>query len=173
MCHYHLVKWSFYISYLIQIEEYLSFLCSLYTLLLIMVFHCFLLLFLILLLFLHLYWLYQSYKCFCIILPSSGYLLPSGLWFRFVSLWESKNYYILSSVCLFLSSISLSFSDFWIASSTFVLVPVLVDHGLSSLSSPPSFLILFSIFSIFLCSLSISMVSALFVDQLLSSSIFH
>ena len=55
--------------------------------------------------------------------------------------------------CLLVLSISLSFSEFSITSSTFVLVSVIVDHGLSSLSSPPSFLILSSIFSILLYSL--------------------
>ena len=126
-----------------------------------MVFHCFLLLFLISLPFLHLYWLYLSYKCFCIVLPSSGYLLPFWSLVQ-VCLTLGVQKLLYSFFCFVsLSSISLSFSDFWITSSTSVLVPVTVDHGLS-LSSPPSFLILFSIFSILLCSLSISMVSALF-----------
>ena len=76
--------------------------------------------------------------------------------------------------CLSLSTISLSFSDFWITSSTFVFVTVIVDNSLSSLSSSPSFLILFSIFSILLYSFSISIVSVLFcrsTSRLLSFSL--
>ena len=89
----------------------------------------------------------------------SSSLLVSGLGLSDSGSPKTIIFFLL--FCHSLSSISLSFSDFWITSSTFVLVPVVVDHDLSSLSSPPSFLILFSIFSILLCSLSISMVSAL------------
>ena len=61
----------------------------------------FLLLFLILLPFLHLYWLYQSYKCFCIVLPSSGYLLPFWSLVQVCLTLRVQNYYILSSVLSF------------------------------------------------------------------------
>ena len=73
MCHYHLVKWSFCISYSNLGISLVS--LFLHPLLLVVVFY-FMLLFLILLSFLHLYWLYQCYKCFCIVLPSSRYLVP-------------------------------------------------------------------------------------------------
>ena len=76
MCHCHLVKWSFCISLSYSNLGISLISLFLHPLLLVMVFHCFLLLFLIILAFLHLYLLYQSYKCFCIVLPSSGYLLP-------------------------------------------------------------------------------------------------
>ena len=124
----------------------------LHPLLLVMVFHCFLLLFLILLPFLHLLVIsilqmfLHSPTIFWI--PSSLLVSGSGL----SDAGSPKTIIFFLLFCLSLSSISLSFSDFWITSSTFVLVPVIVDHGLSSLSSPPPppSLILFSIFSILL-----------------------
>ena len=161
----HLLSYSNFGIFLISL--------FLYPLLLVMVFHCFLLLFLILLSFLHLYWLYQSYICFCIVLQSSGYLLPCWSLVQVCLTLGVQKLLFFLLFCISLSSIPLSFSALWTTFSTFVFVPVIVDHGLSSLSSPPSFLILFSIFSILLCSLSISMVSALFCKSVLSSSIFH